>query len=383
MRFQLLRGVRRVDAVLTALLCVLGLMLMVLNIVSVNRSPGVDWLAWLMLPVFWAATVPVLWWRRSVVGALLVACVAMAVHVVAFGTLVRCGAGLPLAFVLAFLSGLVDGPRRRLVALALSGVLCALVLVRDAAAGIGLLPVTLALCAGLFGLARVFAHRAALGRDLEQHNADLRRLRDERSALEVNLDRLQLSARLETLLDQRLRQLQTAAESGVVAGDAEATRALLVTLEDDSRQTLDDMREIVGLLRGGEVALAPVPSVAHLDALLARHLRAGSRLQVSGDPRILPASVELSAYRIVEHLVTAFADHASGSGGGAGVGVQVTFTDAALEIRVSGPATRGADLRAAVGRARERALLHAGSLNVRTVRGQSQVVALLPVLGGT
>ena len=68
------------------------------------------------------------------------------------------------------------------------------------------------------------------------------------------------------------------------------------------------MREIVGVLRGGEVALVPAPSVAHLDALLARRSHADARLVVSGDPRALPASVELSAYRVVEHLLGVLAD---------------------------------------------------------------------------
>ena len=113
-------------------------------------------------------------------------------------------------------------------------------------------------------------------------------------------------------------------------------QALLVGLEEDSRQTLGDMREIVGQLRGGEVALAPAPSVAHLDALLARHVHGGSRLHVSGDPRVLPASVELSAYRIVEHLVTALADTPS-----APFGVTMTFTDDALEILVAGSVPKG------------------------------------------
>ena len=67
--------------------------------------------------------------------------------------------------------------------------------------------------------------------------------------------------------------------------DAAEARALFESIESDSRATLDGMREIVGLLRGGDVALAPAPSVAHLDALLARHLRAESRLSVTGDPR--------------------------------------------------------------------------------------------------
>ncbi len=369
--------IRVVDVVLTVVLSLLGSLLMLMNIYGDDPTVRLDSHSWLMLPAFLAAPLPVLWWRRGLVVVVLVAAAAMAVHVVAFGSVVRCGAGLPLMFVLAYLSGLVDGRRRRVIALAGSGVLGALVLVRDSAAGIGLLPVALLLSAGLFGIGRVVAHRSAMALDLRRRNEDLRRLRDERAALEVSDDRLQLSVRLQSLLDQRLSQLADAAEDGATAGDAATTKAVLATLEQDSRRTLDDMREIVGLLRGGEVALAPVPSVAHLDALLARHLRSGSRLTVSGDPRMLPPSVELSAYRIVEHLVAAFARDAPGA-----VGVAMRFADDALEIQVSGSAARGPDLREAIGRARERALLHAGSLTVRTNRGQSRVVAVLPLPTG-
>lgn len=375
MRSELLRGIRPVDAALATGLGGLATVLAVLNIGSHDQAVRVDSHSWLLLPAFLATALPVLWWRRGLVAVTAVCCAAMAGHVLAFGSLVRCGSGLPLAFVLAFLAGLPADRRERLTAAGLSAVLCALVLVRDTAAGVGLLPLVLVVAAGLYGVGRVVAHRAELAADLRRRNEDLRRLRDERAALGVSGDRLELSARLEALLDQRLGQLASAAASA--PADAAGTRALLATLEEDSRRTLDDMREIVGTLRGGEVRLAPVPSVASLDALLARHLPAGGRLQVSGAPRLLPASVELSAYRIVEHLVTAFARDPA-----AGVRVGLRFGDDAVEIDVTGPASRGADLRAAVARARERALLHAGSLSVRTVRGRSQVVALLPVPAG-
>jgi signal transduction histidine kinase len=302
----------------------------------------------------------------------------MAVHVLAFGHLIRCGAGLPLVFVLAFLCGSGYPQRRdRLTSLALSVVLAAIVLVWDTAAGPAILPVVALIQVGLYGIGRVVAQRAELAGELRQRNDDLRVLRDERAALEVSDDRAQLSARLEVLLDQRLSLLAAAADEARSATDPAAMRAMLVSLEEDSRQTLGDMREIVGQLRGGEVALAPAPSVAHLDALLARHVHGGSRLQVNGDPRLLPASVELSAYRIVEHLVTALADKPS-----APVGVTMTFTDDALEILVAGSVPRGSDLRGAVGRARERAVLHAGSLDLKVSRGRARVLAHLPVLSG-
>jgi signal transduction histidine kinase len=299
----------------------------------------------------------------------------MLLHVLAFGHLIRCGAGLPLALVLAFLSGFTPQRRQRLPALLLAFVLAAIVLVWDTAAGPDVLPVVALVQLLLFGIGLVVAQQAAMAGELRRRNEDLRVLRDQRAALEVSDDRAQLSARLEVLLDQRLSQLAAAAEEAQATGDAVAMQALLATLEEDSRTTLGDMRDIVGQLRGGEVALAPAPSVAHLDALLARHVRGGSRLRVSGDPRVLPPSVELSAYRIVEHLVSALADRPS-----APVAVSMAFSDDALDILVGGSVPKGADLRGAVARARERAVLHAGSLDLTVSRGRARVRAHLPVL---
>jgi signal transduction histidine kinase len=369
--------IRPVDVIVAGILCALAAWLAVLNIRSTDPAFLVNSHSWLQLPLFVAAALPVLWWRRSLIGALLASSALMLVHVFAFGHLTRCGSGLPLAFALAFLSGIAYSKRRdRLTALALSVALAAIVLMWDTSAGPTLTPVVAVIQVGLYGIGRVVAHRAGMASELRQHNEDLRVLRDERAALEVSDDRVQLSARLETLLEQRLSQLAAVAEEGKAA-DPAAMQALLVTLEEDSRQTLGDMREIVGQLRGGEVALAPAPSVAHLDALLARHVHGGSRLQVNGDPRVLPPSVELSAYRIVEYLVTALADKPT-----APVGVTMTFTDDALNIMVAGTVAKGgADLRGAVGRARQRALLHAGSLDLKVSRGRARVMAHLPVMG--
>jgi signal transduction histidine kinase len=296
MRSKAIERIRPVDAVAAGILCLLAAVLAVMNIESTDAATRVDSHSWLQLPVFVASMLPVLWWRRSLIGAVLASSGLMLVHVLAFGHLVRCGAGLPLVFVLAFLCGFAySRQRQRLTALVLSVVIATIVLIWDAAAGPEILPVVVLIQAGLYGIGQVVAHRARMARELRQRNEDLRVLRDERAALEVSDDRAQLSARLETLLDQRLSQLAAAAEEGKAAADPAAVQALLVSLEEGSRQTLGDMREIVGQLRGGEVMLAPAPSVAHLDALLARHVQGGSRLQVSGDPRVLPASVELSA----------------------------------------------------------------------------------------
>ncbi|TCO46042.1 signal transduction histidine kinase [Kribbella antiqua] len=328
-----------------------------------------------MIPVFAGAAIPVLWWRRNVVAVTTVSVVVMALHDVIFGWVTRCGAGLPLAFVLAFLGALVSERATAWIIAALVSLLTVLVLVVDATTGPGAVLLALPVLAVVFGVGRAARHRTALNRELEVREAELRRLRDERAALEVADDRALLSQQLDGLLQERLSQLTTAAESADGLPPAQA-KAVLESIESRSRQTLDDMREIVGLLRGDDAALAPVPTVAHLDTLLARLRTGRSRLTVTGNPRVLPASVELSAYRIVEHLITALADQADTP-----IEVAVRFEADALEIRVNGLVDKAADLKAAVARARERAKLLGGSVDVKVARGRAGAVPQLPVLG--
>ena len=69
-----------------------------------------------------------------------------------------------------------------------------------------------------------------------------------------------------------------------------------------------------------------------MSGLLARATSADARLTVDGNPRTLPAGLELSGYRIVEHLLLALADAP-----GAPVEVRLHFGPDALELHVSGP----------------------------------------------
>ncbi len=95
-----------------------------------------------------------------------------------------------------------------------------------------------------------------------------------------------------------------------------------------------------------------------------------ARLTVEGSPRVLPVGVELSAYRIVGHLLDALEDAPD-------VQVRVHFREDALELDVSGPARRNA--KAAIERARERVQLQAGTLEATTRGRRAEAVVILPV----
>ncbi len=377
-------GVRPVDWVLAGVLTALGTALMTMNVL-VSDQQVADAIAegsmvhpmsshsWLMVPAFALATLPVLWWRRGVVAVTGLALAAMVVHDLLFGWVTRCGAGLPLAFVLAYLGAYASERARAVLVLGLSTLLAAGVLVVDATTGIGPIVLALPVLLIVFGVGRAVQHRTAMADELRARSTELRQLRDERAALEVADDRAHLSHQFDGLLRDRLAQLTAAADSGSDLDPVRAREAL-ASIEDDSRRTMNDLREVVGVLRGGDVALGPPPSVAHLEELLARQGSPASRLTVTGHPRSLPASVELSAYRIVEHFVDALADHP-----GAPIHVEVRFDDDALEMHVEGLVKKKGDVRATVARARERAKLLGGSAGITVSRGRARAVAQLPI----
>lgn len=380
------RGIRPVDWGIAAALTLVGTFQMYANVqatdaeiaqqVANNEIAHVmsGHSVW-MIPVWWFATLPVLWWRRNVVAVIAFSLTAMVAHDLAFGWVGRCGAGLPLAFVLAFLGALDSDRGRRWLALGLAVALSAAVVAVDAITGSGLVLPAALVTLLIFAVGRAVRERNRLVGDLRERTRELHRLREERAGLEVAADRARVARELDELLQVRLDRLTVAAETADVTDQGQAT-ATLERIETDARETLERMRLLVGELRDGEVALAPTPTIAHLDAMLMRHTGAPSRLTVSGDPRGLPAAVELSAYRIVEHLVEVLAARSEKP-----IDVQVRFADDALEIQVAGAVPRGADVRAAAARARERAQLLGGSVDVRLARGRVQALAYLPMAG--
>src|ERR1700710_2939813 len=127
---RVFQGIRPVDWVLAGALTALGVVLMVEDVLfedahataAIADGSMVHQMSshsWAMIPVFALATVPVLWWRRNVIAVTVIALVVMVVHDLLFGWVTRCGAGLPLAFVLAYLGAVALERRQGWLSLAL------------------------------------------------------------------------------------------------------------------------------------------------------------------------------------------------------------------------------------------------------------------------
>lgn len=362
----------RLDVAITVLLCGLGLVLMYGNVYA--PDDGQEAAAFLAIPAFLAVTLPALWRTADPVRALGAVVIALTLHTLIFGSLVRCGAAFPTIGFLAFAAASRRDGREAQAGLALA-VLGALIVGAGDYLGMGVAGFGVPIIALAWGIGRVAASRRRMAADLRVRNDELRVARDERARLEVLSDRAQLSHDLDALLHRRLGELARLADRGTSSvGDGTAT-TVLSDIERESRATLEEMRELVGVLRSddGAATTAPQPTLTSLEALVVRAKGSNARLSVGGDPRALPAGVELSAYRVVEHLLDALED-------APGIAVNIRFADDMLELSVGGPMRRRGEVSAAVARARERVELHRGSLQTSTKGGRTEAVAALPFL---
>jgi signal transduction histidine kinase len=97
----------------------------------------------------------------------------------------------------------------------------------------------------------------------------------------------------------------------------EQARAALSAINDASGEALREMRSVLGVLRRVDEKLprAPTPGIAQLPELVSRSAAAGVtvQLEVEGQQRMLPASVDLAGFRIVQESLTNVARHAGAS----------------------------------------------------------------------
>jgi signal transduction histidine kinase len=117
----------------------------------------------------------------------------------------------------------------------------------------------------------------------------------------------------------------------------------LEAIEATGRQTMTELRAILGVLRADSVdpAFAPQPSLAGLDALIASD-ELPVELTVEGDLRTVPESVSVTSYRLVQEALTNVRRHA-GTANSVAVRVGVGDRDVAIEVTDNG---RGAGVAA-------------------------------------
>jgi signal transduction histidine kinase len=326
-------------------------------------------------------TLPVIWRRRAPVAMAVILGAGAAFNALVIGRMARCGPALPALLLCAFALGYQPVRRHwRAVGLAIGCLLGSAALQSfydpnlSAIVLVGLTPMILA----LYWIGRLVESRGELVARLRERNEAIRQQRERTSRLAIQADRARIADGLDGTLSSRITEMATVAEAGRRAltepRGTEAAQEAFVTIEQRGRETLNHMRQVVGTLLESGAPSEPQPTLSQLDRLVRQSGRADVRLNVAGRPRPLPAGVELSGYRTLEHLLEAFRDAPDTR-----VDIRVDFAADALELTVRGPATATADQQAALAAARARVAVHNGSLSSAEPNGQWEAVARFPL----
>ncbi len=135
-------------------------------------------------------------------------------------------------------------------------------------------------------------------------------------ALAASDERAHIAREMHDIVAHSLSVIITQADGAryAAAADPSVATATLQTIADTGRASLQEMRRLLGVLRGGEEASTrPLPGLTDIDDLLLGFRTAGLELgfEQSGKARRpLPAGAELTAYRVVQEGLTNVLKHA-------------------------------------------------------------------------
>jgi signal transduction histidine kinase len=149
--------------------------------------------------------------------------------------------------------------------------------------------------------------------DLEQRAQDLERSSDLETSAAVAAERSRIARELHDVVAHSLSVMvvQAGAARRVLAQDPDATVRALEQIEATGRESLTEMRRLLGVLRTDESAQRqPQPTIQHIRDLVAMEPELDVEVTVRGTERLVPAAVDLSAYRIVQEALTNARKHA-------------------------------------------------------------------------
>jgi signal transduction histidine kinase len=185
---------------------------------------------------------------------------------------------------------------------------------------------------------------------------DRKKVRDayleQRALREAEKEREHTEAARRAVADERLRIARelhdvvahamsvVAVQSGVGAhiidSRPDAAKRILETISETSRESLTEMRSLLDVLRENPAPdadeLSPAPGLERLPDLVERVTEAGVPVEVkiTGERTLVPAGVDLAAYRIAQEALTNIIKHA----GPARAGVQVRYESNAVYLEI-------------------------------------------------
>ncbi len=200
-------------------------------------------------------------------------------------------------------------------------------------------------------------------------------------------ERLRIARELHDVLAHNISLINVQAGMALHFFDTrpEDARSALSAIKDASGEALRETRSVLGMLRRVDEKLprAPIPGIAQLSDLISRSAAAGIavELEVEGEQRALPASVDRAGFRIVQESLTNVTRHA----GASSATVRLSYGEHELAVVVEddgrGPQRHAAgDGGSGIAGMRERAAALGGDLKAGPgPRGGFAVRARLPI----
>jgi signal transduction histidine kinase len=203
---------------------------------------------------------------------------------------------------------------------------------------------------------------------------------------QLSEERLVIARELHDLLAHNLSvmNVQTGAALHLLRSDPDQAEASLTTARDAGKTVLDELRELLAVLRHEHddgVPMSSLPSADDVDRLVDTMRASGLHVDWnrSGAPRPLSSVASLAAYRIVQEGLTNAAKHGDGS-----VALATAWADDGLTITIENGTAGDVDETGAglglVGM-RERAAVNGGRLTVDAGGDRFVVQAWLPADG--
>lgn len=211
----------------------------------------------------------------------------------------------------------------------------------------------------------------SIGAGLLLHRARRLMVEEDRSAqLAVAEERVRIARELHDIVAHgvSLMTIQIAAARRVATKNPDSSSESLEAAEETGRQTLSELEGMLAVLRGADASIGaaagippngttggnrtegatsaagpdwsgrtPLPRISDLAGLIEAVRQTGRTVtyQVLGDPPPLPASVEMTVYRVVQEALTNAVRYA----GEASIDVQVIFSPAAITVFVDDEGT--------------------------------------------
>jgi signal transduction histidine kinase len=164
------------------------------------------------------------------------------------------------------------------------------------------------------------------------------RTREEEARRRAEQERVRIARDLHDVVAHTLATINV--QAGVAAHllhrEPTHARAALATIEDASREALNELRAIVGVLRANESDDPPLQPAPTIDAVAELVERARARgldvsLELQGEPpEAVPEAVQVAAFRIIQESLTNVQRHAAG----ASAHINVSFEPSRLLVAV-------------------------------------------------